>query len=61
MMKCSLHSERAASDVIYFFFQGKSAKKDIDFDQPPPRERPGRQRKAPIVYAVSDDESDEDY
>lgn len=41
-------------------FQGKNAKKDQIFDQLPTRERPGRQRKAPVVYTMSDDDDSED-
>lgn len=50
-----------SDDMFEDFSSGKIANKDVDFDQPPPRERPGRQRKAPIVYTMSDDDSDEDY
>lgn len=46
---------------VILSFQGKNEKNKAELDHPPPRERPGRQRKAPVVYTLSDDESDDDY
>ena len=36
-------------------------KEDVNVSPPPARERPGRQRKAPVVYTISEDESESDY